>query len=62
PEPARADGPPLESHRLSAMASRALGVTPGTSLLVRPDGMPAGILGAMPVGLAPVRGKEATPA
>ena len=45
---------PLTARPLPAMTARALGIAPGGSLLVRPDGVPA--RGKLHVGLAAMRG------
>jgi putative polyketide hydroxylase len=39
----RAGTPPVTVRRLDAMTARAIGIAPGGSLLVRPDGVPAAL-------------------
>jgi putative polyketide hydroxylase len=47
-EPHDTAGPPLTVRPLPALAARALGLTPGGTLLVRPDGVPAAPTQARP--------------
>ena len=44
------EGPPVDVQVLDAMASRAMGISAGGSLLARPDGVPVALEARFPIG------------